>query len=88
MATFTLDANYEVVEEITSETIEKIRLLALPGTLKSRSVKYRHPRFKNRFSPTNFMVSFRLDGMLQSQCESSMEALDRALTETYLALSQ
>lgn len=92
MASFSMNKEFEVVEEITSETLERVRLLAVTDTFKARSVKYRHPRFKNRFSPPLYTVSFRcvdasFEGRLQTQAEDSMEALDRVLRETYLEVT-
>lgn len=84
MAVFTMEKQYEVVEDVTSPTIEEVRARAIPGTLKARSMKYRHPRFKTKFSSPTYIVSFRHEGGFQSYCEDTMEALDAALRENFL----
>lgn len=85
MATFTMAKEYEVREELDSPTLEAVRAIAAPGTFKAFSTKYRHPRYKTMFSSPSFCASFRFDGKACSEAEDSLEALEKTLSEYYLA---
>lgn len=79
-----MSSAYEVRENIDSSTLRAVRNLADEGTFQAFSLKYRHPRFKTRFSPPSFIAWFLLDDKRMSEVADSLENLDQELITGYL----
>jgi hypothetical protein len=74
-----MSSAYEVREKIDSSTLQAVRAIADSGAFEAYSLKYRHPRFKSRFSSPSFIAWFKLNGQRMSEVADSLDDLDQEL---------
>lgn len=83
MALFITEKQYEIREPIDSRVITQLRGSPAVDKFKAFSLKYRHPKLKNKFSIPSFCVTFSKEGARCSEIASSLDALDTELTKLY-----
>jgi hypothetical protein len=84
MAVFIAEAEYEIREPIHSDVLTQLRALPSVSKFSAFSLKYRHPRIKQKFAKPSFCATFSMDGTRYSEIAESLEALDAELIKLYL----